>query len=602
MSMDFIGELLDGRYKILKQLGEGNFGETYLARDQKRPSKPLCVVKRLKPKHTHPKILELFEQEAVMLEKLGEHPQIPRLLAHFAVQNELYIIQDYVEGNTLRKEIVRGKQLAESDVTKLLQEILEVLVFVHQHNVIHRDIKPENVMRCKQDGKLFLIDFGSVKELGTFSINLRKLIRNTVFIGTLGYIPAEQARGKPRLCSDVYALGMMGIEALTGIPPYLLHEDSRTGQPLWRDCVRVSDRFADILDTMVSDNYTLRYPSAVEALQALTAITVLPPSSSLLLSSPLPSSSNLNSMVGSQFDLDLFEFEKIEVETTILPVQQFEFEIATVSLKQSFASTATYDIDRTPGFAQYFIEDLGNEITLAMVSILGGQFLMGSPDYELERFDSESPQHSVTVQSFFMGKFPVTQAQWRAIALLPPINRDLEPEPANFKGINYPVEQVSWDDAVEFCARLSQKTGRAYRLPSEAEWEYACRARTTTPFHFGETLTPSLANYNNNIYNASSQRTNYGQTSLVGSFPANAFGLYDMHGNVWEWCADHWHDNYEGAPFDSSVWLSDDDGQSRLVRGGSWKNSLRLCRSAYRSWNPQDGRGNLLGFRIAVSF
>ncbi|WP_244142145.1 bifunctional serine/threonine-protein kinase/formylglycine-generating enzyme family protein [aff. Roholtiella sp. LEGE 12411] len=601
MSMDFIGELLDGRYKILKQLGEGNFGETYLARDHKRPSKPLCVVKRLKPKHTHPKILELFEQEAVMLEKLGEHPQIPRLLAHFPVQNELYIIQDYVEGHTLRKEIVRGKQLPESDVTKLLQEILEVLVFVHQHNVIHRDIKPENVMRCKQDGKLFLIDFGSVKELGTFSINLRKLIRNTVFIGTLGYIPAEQARGKPRLCSDVYALGMMGIEALTGIPPYLLHEDSGTGKPLWRDCVRVSDRLADVLDTMVCDNYTLRYQSAVEALEALTSTTVLPLSLPAVLS-PSPPTSNFNSTFGSQFDIELFEFDQTELETTILPLQQFEFEIATVCLKQS-VSTITYDINRTRGSAQCFVEDLGNSITLEMVSIPRGQFLMGSPKDEPERFDSESPQHSVTVQSFFMGKFPVTQAQWRAVAMLPPINRDLDPDPANFKGINYPVEQVSWDDAVEFCERLCQETGREYRLPSEAEWEYACRARTTTPFHFGETLIPSLANYNNNsIYSAGSQGTNYGQTSLVGSFPANAFGLYDMHGNVWEWCADHWHDNYDGAPSDSSVWLSNDESQSRLVRGGSWKSSLRLCRSAYRSWNPQDGRGNLLGFRVAVSF
>ncbi len=173
-----------------------------------------------------------------MLEKLGEHSQIPRLLAHFAVDNELYIIQDYVQGHTLRKEIVRGNQLKEGDVAKLLQEILEVLVFVHQHNVIHRDIKPENVMRCKQSGKLFLIDFGCVKELGNFLTNLQRLLNSTMFVGTPGYIPTEQARGKPRLCSDIYALGMMGIEALTGIPPYLLQEDSRNGQPLWRDSVR----------------------------------------------------------------------------------------------------------------------------------------------------------------------------------------------------------------------------------------------------------------------------------------------------------------------------------------------------------------------------
>ncbi len=585
---------LDGRYKILKKLAEGNFGETYLARDEKRPSKPICVVKRLKPKYTHPKILELFEQEAVMLEKLGEHPQIPRLLAHFTVENELYIIQDYVQGHTLRKEIVRGKPLKEGVVTKLLQEILEVLVFVHRHNVIHRDIKPENVMRCKQSGKLFLIDFGSVKELGNFLMNLQRMINSTVFIGTPGYIPKEQARGRPRLCSDIYALGMMGIEALTGITPYFLQEDSLTGLPLWRDRVQVSDRLGDVLDTMVCDNHNERYRSAVEALQALTSTLVLPPSLPLLVSS-------LVSNPKEESDLNSSELDQIESETVILNLEQFEFE--TAILERSFTSTSGYKINRNSQLAQGFTEDLGNNITLAMVSIPGGQFLMGSPDDESKRFDAESPQHLVTVKPFFIGKFPVTQAQWKTVAELPLINRNLDPQPASFKGINRPVEQVSWDDAVEFCARLCQKTARNYRLPSEAEWEYACRARTITPFHFGETLTPGLASYSNtSIYSAGVSGTNYYQTIPVGNFPANAFGLYDIHGLVWEWCADHWHDNYEGAPFDSSVWLSEDDSQSRLIRGGSWKSSARLCRSAYRSWNPQDGRGNILGFRVVVSF
>ncbi len=585
---------LDGRYKIFKKLSEGNFGETYLAIDEKRPSKPICVVKRLKPKYTHPKILELFEQEAIMLEKLGEHPQIPRLLAHFTVDNELYIIQDYIQGHTLRKEIVRGKPLKEEVVTKLLQEILEVLVFVHQHNVIHRDIKPENVMRCKQSGKLFLIDFGCVKELGNFLTNLQRLFNSTMFVGTPGYIPKEQARGKPCLCSDIYALGMMGIEALTGIPPYLLHEDSLTGLPLWRNCVQVSDRLADVLDKMVCDNHNDRYPSAVEALQALTPTSVLSLSVPLLISS-LPSNPK------GQSNLNLPELTQIELDTVILPLEQFEFETAVV--ERSFTSTATYGINRSRQVAQCFTENLGNDITLTMVSIPGEQFMMGSPDDEPKRFDAESPQHLVRIKPFFIGKFPITQAQWRAVAELPLINRNLDPEPSSFKGINRPVEQISWDDAVEFCARLGQKTERNYRLPSEAEWEYACRARTTTPFHFGETLTSKLAIYNNNsVYSGGVQGKNYCQTITVGSFAANAFGLYDMHGLVWEWCADHWHDNYEGAPFDSSVWLSEDDSQSRLIRGGSWKSSARLCRSAYRSWNRQDGRGNILGFRVAVSF
>ncbi|ALF52375.1 hypothetical protein ACX27_05160 [Nostoc piscinale CENA21] len=587
--MEFIGELLDKRYKIIKKLGEGNFGETYLARDHKRPSKPACVVKRLKPKHTHPRVLELFEQEAIILEKLGEHPQIPRLLAHFALDNDLYIVQDYVEGHTLRAEILPRRQMAEVDVIKLLHDILEVLVFVHQNNVIHRDLKPENIMRRKHDHKIVLIDFGSVRELGSISVDIYRMIRTSVVVGTPGYIPNEQAKGKPRLCSDIYALGMMAIEALTGISPHQLQEDPDTGKPIWRDCVKVSYALADVIETMICDRYTLRYPSATETLQALITTQIIP--FSAILSPPI----NSNPPRESPLNLEP------ELETVLLPLEQFEFEIANISETRWLGSQPTYEVNRDSGTAQGFIEDLNHEITLAMVSLPGGQFLMGSPDDEPERFHSESPQHLVKISPFFLSKFPITQAQWQAVATLPPINRHLDPTPASVKGTNLPVEQVSWEDAVEFCARLADKTGRNYRLPSEAEWEYACRAKTTTPFYFGDKLIPSLANYNNSSpYNPESG--NYSQTTIVGSFPANAFGLYDMHGNVWEWCGDHWHKNYQGAPVDGSVWLSNNhELKSRVIRGGSWKSSSRLCRSAYRSWNPQDGRGNLLGFRVAIS-
>ena len=181
-----------------------------------------------------------------------------------------------------------------------------------------------------------------------------------------------------------------------------------------------------------------------------------------------------------------------------------------------------------------FSEDLGNGVTLEMVAIPGGTFMMGSP--EGEGYNKEKPQHEVTLQPFLMGKYSVTQAQWREIASLPKVNKDLNPELSYFTGNNRPVEQVSWDDAVEFCERLSRKTRRGYRyrLPSEAEWEYACRAGTTTKYHFGETITDQLANYNRNL----------SETTSVGQFMPNSFGLYDMHGNVMEWCQDDWHNNY----------------------------------------------------------
>jgi formylglycine-generating enzyme required for sulfatase activity len=258
-----------------------------------------------------------------------------------------------------------------------------------------------------------------------------------------------------------------------------------------------------------------------------------------------------------------------------------------------------------------FIQDLANDTQLEMVSIPGGTFVMGSPPEEpeeLEHQEDESPQHSVTVQPFFMGKYQVTQAQWRFVAHLPQVNKELNPDPSNFKGDgstsltnNRPVERVSWKDAVEFCDRLSQYTGRTYRLPSEAEWEYACRAGTTTPFHFGETITTDLANYDGDFtYGNGVEGVYRGETTEVGSFGvANNFGLYDMHGNVWEWCQDNWHSNYKGAPIDGSAWLDNEKNTNqRLLRGGSWDNLPEHCRSAYRGNDYLDSNDFNVGFRV----
>ena len=248
-----------------------------------------------------------------------------------------------------------------------------------------------------------------------------------------------------------------------------------------------------------------------------------------------------------------------------------------------------------------FEEKLPNDIVLEMIYIKSGKFMMGSP--EGEEYDNEKPQHEVAVSTFFIGANLITQAQWRAVAALPKVNHDLNPEPSYFRGDDRPVEQVSWYDAVEFCDRLSQYTGKQYRLPSEAEWEYACRAETITPFHFGETVTGDLANYNASNTFADEPTGKYRQeTTNVKQFSPNAFGLYDMHGNVWEWCFDDWHDNYEGAPIDGSAWVeSDNDHCSQVLRGGSWNSTPWNCRSAFRF----DGGSNLnvtfSGLRVVFS-
>ena len=277
-------------------------------------------------------------------------------------------------------------------------------------------------------------------------------------------------------------------------------------------------------------------------------------------------------------------------DSTPTPLKSFEFEIVRVNAQGSITNRAKRQ-------AQSFMEDLGNVVNIEMVAIPGGDFMMGSPPGEKNRYLSESPQRPVAVPGFFMGKYEVTQAQYQAI---------MGTNPSSFKGDNLPVETVSWNEAVEFCKKLSQKTGREYRLPSEAEWEYACRAGTTTPFYFGDTITGDLANYNaTSIYASEPPRQYRQQTTSVGSFRPNAFGLYDMHGNVWEWCQDTWHDNYNGAPTDGSAWVSNNDNRyqsTAVLRGGSWINYPVNCRSACRDLTFSRGLHNdVIGFRIVCA-
>ncbi|MEL7356932.1 MAG: formylglycine-generating enzyme family protein [Cyanobacteria bacterium J06560_6] len=271
-------------------------------------------------------------------------------------------------------------------------------------------------------------------------------------------------------------------------------------------------------------------------------------------------------------------------------------------------------INKRQGQNQYYEELLAEGVLpLEMMRILAGSFLMGSPEDELERSPDEGPQHIVTLSQFFMARYPTTQAQWRVVAAMPRINVELNLEPSNFKGDYLPIERVSWHEAVEFCDRLTIHTNRQYRLPTEAEWEYACRAGTTTPFQFGETITTDLANYRGedrkigkNEYSGSYGSGPKGEfrqtTTRVDQFDiANAFGLCDMHGNVWEWCQDHWHKNYQDAPADGSAWLTDEEDAIRIQRGGSWLFNPWLCRSAYRRHLKPDGRSYNVGFRVSCS-
>ncbi|MFM8006235.1 MAG: SUMF1/EgtB/PvdO family nonheme iron enzyme, partial [Dolichospermum sp.] len=461
--------------------------------DKQRLDTP-CVIKQFLPQQSGSaaleKATELFKQEAFRLRDLGKHSHIPDLLAFFPQEGRLYLIQEFIEGKNLLDELQQKGKFSESEVKQILVELLPTLQFVHDNKVIHRDIKPENIIKSSQTDALFLIDFGVSKEVGG-----TVLTRVGTITGTPGYAPPEQFRGMVFPNSDLYSLAVTCIRLLTGYFPKAdgddLLFDSMRMQWIWKQYVSVSQELEIVLDKMLQDLPINRFQSAYEVLSGLQ-IQQIPPT---IIASQLPVSPNSCQQVS--------QFISPPVKPPVYPHQN---------------------------------ENLGNGVVLEMVAIPGGKFLMGSPEGQGD--DSEKPQHQFTVPPFFMGKYPITQAQWERVADLPKVKIDLRSKPSHFQGANLPVENVSWHDAQEFCVRLSKATGKLYRLPSEAEWEYACRANTTTPYYFGDTITTDLVNHNGK----------YGQPTEVGKFYPNAFGLYDMHGNVWEWCEDGWHKNYINAP------------------------------------------------------
>ena len=233
---------------------------------------------------------------------------------------------------------------------------------------------------------------------------------------------------------------------------------------------------------------------------------------------------------------------------------------------------------------------LAEGVDMTFAWIPPGTFLMGSPPEEPERYENEVQHRVVVTQGFYLGIHAVTQAQWQAV---------MSNNPSRFKGKNRPVERVSWDDCQEFLTKLSQRYGKRYELPTEAEWEYACRAGTTTPFHFGKTISTEQANYNGNYpYNEGAKGMYRKRTTPVGSFPPNAWGLFDMHGNVWEWCQDVYKP-YEDLTTKNTLETEDVDENARVLRGGSWGISAWGCRAAYRGRVAPGDRGIDDGFRVA---
>jgi formylglycine-generating enzyme required for sulfatase activity/tRNA A-37 threonylcarbamoyl transferase component Bud32 len=603
----FLGDILPpgtalegGKYQIDHALGQGGFGITYQARDVYLDR--LVAIKEFYPRElvrrdqnsgqisipaleaaTYNRWLQRFEREGRILAQLN-HSGVVKVYSLFKERATAYLVMELLVGQTLQEELhncAEGR-LPPGQVATITAAIVSALDTVHREGIYHLDLKPENVM-LTQDGRIVLIDFGSARQ----DLSGNHPQKTSTRALTPKYAPLELISGEavgPE--SDLYELGMIVYELLTGeCPPPVL---SRLNQECWEP-INIDKSWQEVLTNALRLKRFDRPASVMKWWQTYTPTDI----STGTWVNDLNQRSEQNHLEAEE-QITQKEKPHLHMIQSAKPLQKqhVNVEIAEI-LSDVRSGQPEIIIQRTHRQIEQLLENLGGEIVLEMLQIPAGTFIMGSPNDELEHWNDEEPQHQVTITSFLMGRLAVTQLQWQAV---------MSNNPAHFKGENHPIDNISWQDAQEFCKRLSQKTNRPYRLPSEAEWEYACRAGTTTPFHFGQTLTVDLANYSDSEVDHSVAHSlkaqNPQQTMSVGSFPANRFGLQDMHGNVWEWCEDTWHSSYVGAPTDGSAWKHGGDPDTRLLRGGSWADVSKLCRSASRFRMRSGSRGSSFGLRV----
>jgi formylglycine-generating enzyme required for sulfatase activity/predicted Ser/Thr protein kinase len=521
---------LRNRFLVEKLLGAGGLGETYRALDE-RVNRSVVLKVLNAEQQANADACKRFKQEAEMLAKF-QHQGVVTIYDLIEVDDRDVIVMELIDGYDLLAYMRSTDRwrLPEAEALSYVDQAAEALEYVHQQGLLHRDIKPQNIMRCA-NGRVKLIDFGLAKQ---FDPNMA--YTNTGGL-TEGYAPIEQyeQRGKFTNALDVYALAATLYHLLTGEPP-----------------LRANQRY---LYSLIAPQQVNPPPQVSDAVNA-----------AIMQGLELEPLARPQEVISFRKLLKAAPQKRVAAQPVVVPkpdnglkLESFTFQTAQIKIDKGFFGGTKIVIDKSAGQAKKLLEDLGGGVQLEMVQIPAGEFLMGSASSEKESRNSERPQHKVTVPSFYLGRYPVTQAQYAAI---------MGNNPSHFKGDNLPVEKVIWHNAQEFCQKLMAKTKKKYRLPSEAEWEYACRAGTTTPFYFGETIDAELANYDGNYTYGSGAKGKYlAKTNKVGSFPANNFGLCDMPGNVWEWCEDGWHNDYNKAPVDGTAWKSNDS--TYVLRGGS---------------------------------
>jgi formylglycine-generating enzyme required for sulfatase activity/tRNA A-37 threonylcarbamoyl transferase component Bud32 len=638
----------DDRFLIQAILGGGGFGVAYRAEDRKERRQ--VVIKTLNQRQQNQADFaeqqEKFMNEAMRLKGFA-HRHIVEVYELIQVDGLLGMVMEYIDGQELAEYVEDKGKLTESQALKYIEQVGEALIYIHEKGFLHRDIKPHNIMLRAGSQEAVLIDFG----LARGYIDGKTLSMTNSH--TPAYAPIEQydRHGHFGAHTDIYALAATLYHLVTGEPPIFPAkgrlEAQNKGQSidrfLWdkipegitertkqgiiqgmavlpKDRPQTMGDLFQILGLGVQPVIIAPTPVIPVFIPSETGsiapvrVTPKPPATPPPTPQPKvrakpnytpvepppppkppskPPATRRNFIkwlgFGGVGAVSVLAFSQIRRLTEPKPIKLTEIQFTSVKLNNQGIIIA-----KPPGSAQVYTEELGNGVDLKMVKIPGGKFMMGSPDGEKDREANESPQHQVTVPEFYLGQTLVTQAQYQTL---------MGNNPSDFKeNDKLPIEKVSWLDAVAFCEKLSQKTNRTYRLPSEAEWEYACRAGTNTPYAFGETINPSVVNYDGNFpYGGAGKGEHRQKTTPVGSFPPNLFGLYDMHGNLWEWCLDEWTDSYNGAPTDGSAKgdiISRDNNHKVMLRGGSWNFSAQYSRSAYRLSDSASASFGSIGFRV----
>ena len=584
--------LIGDRYRGLRTLSRGGFGPTILGCDEAKPSQPLCVLKQFLPVGSNDcaKAFSLFVQEAERLDSLGQHPQIPELLAYMEQDGYHYLVQEFILGDNLQEVMQREGLFSGAQVRQLLRDLLSVLDFIHERQVIHRDIKPENIIRrnLEKDSNLkqyVLVDFGAAK-----LAELTSGKQTSTRIGSPDYMAPEQSKGKTQFASDLYSLGTTCLHLLTGIPPLELQDLDGNWQ--WQQMLPhpIEPQLIEMLNQLVANAISQRYRSAKAAIA--------------VLEKPTSTSSNTSSYLSpaQKFLLTRSPYKPANAPqkpTTLIPtapapqLTKARHHSCLITIKRNALGQVYLDKQITYHLHSEFTELISPDLGLRMMAIPSGHFMMGAVDSEYEHFADEKPLHQVKVNAFYMSAYPITQAQWKLI---------MANNPSRYSNPDHPVTGVSWQDAQDFCLALSRRTGRSYRLPSEAEWEYACRGGTSTAFGFGETLPPDLATFNGQVpYLAIAKTNSHRHTTIAGNYLPNRFGLWDMHGNVWEWCEDIWQPDYLLAPIDGTAQVKIGSEKSRVKRGGSWQDGAVYARSAARMEGSIDQKDGVTGLRVVVS-